>query len=361
MNRDITGKLTITHGIKNNNEVKGLKDLLDNNDKSCSAKKFDWKNWAGGYGAATISLQQLITRANLGMAAFSEDITKYTHAMYLGTTVLLVPALDIDWIFYSDYNFNINKSDWENAKKWTHPAHLILKSGHKLVQSIKRCPRCKWRRVHYRPPLNLLSKWYEKEDFQNYSLFSYRWSTIDINNCIGLPGSDVIGDSIWWQNTWMKQCCPKWMDRATWDSKFLSANNDSNSNFYKKWFEYIFNPSEWNTTKGNWGPFCPPMYGSENCTCLVFFYKFKFKFGGHAFSSFQPGDAANEVVKPPDCTQKCAYCIRNSDLDKDGFIKPWKLRKLIKPHHKNQLEKHLKRRRKRPSKVTFSEEIEIYP
>lgn len=350
--RDALGKFVVSHGIKNNHEVTGLGSWLKD-----SPESFDAKKWAGGFGNAQISFSGLIDRAKKGACLFSADVTRFQFLKYAGVSCLFVPVQDVSWIFYADTVIGGNQDDYDKAKKWQHPAHMILKRGHVLVQCIKRCMKCKWKRRFFKPPLDLYHRWYDKEKFAKYALLSYRWSTIDLENLIGLPGNDVITDTnIFWQNDWMSKKCPEWIDRKVWDSEFTNQDQ-SKQGLWQDWLYHTLGVTD--NKKGKWSPFCPPMYNSENVVTLFFFYKFKFYAGGTSFDAGKPGDAENEVLEPPKpgCPgQRCDTCLRHSDLDKWGFIRSRKFRKLVSPHYKDKLAKHSKRKLKR---VTWADQI--YP
>lgn len=349
--RKLDGTYVSTHGIKNNFECKGLGEYLADGKSTQPTSESKIDKWCGGYGMASFSLNTLKLRAERGLATFSLDLSHYTHIMFLGVSYLAVPTPEVDYILHFDQHFSISPTDYTNLKKWTHPLHMLLKKGHVLVQSLQRYPRGKWRKVKRRPPPEVGKQWFEKEQFSKFLLTNYRWSTVQLRNPFGVPGSDLTGDNkIPFENTWLSNKRPCWYDRESYDTGFL---NWDKSSWFNKWWTGNLTTS----SKGKYSPFCPPMYDAKNLNCMYFFYKFHFKVAGSAYDSVQPGDLDNEVSRTPDCGRQCRYCIRPDDLDKHGFIKSKRFRELVESNYPNRLGLlHAfpnKRRKKKEKKVSW--------
>lgn len=363
-----TGEFKVSHAIKSNNEVTGLSDLLQSDNKNRCATGTNttetFKKFAGGYGTASFSLKTLYDRANKGLCEFSEDMTDYTHIKWVDFTAYLVPTKTISWLCYFETHFTNNQADYKNKMKWAHPFHLLMKRGAKLVQSLDRYNRGKWKKIKKKPSPELCYRWYDKETIYTFLLVSYVWSVIDLKNPFGPPGGDIITDlsaQMYWKNEWMSAKGPEYYDRKTYDKEFLDADTSSND-WWKKWLRETI-PNVYKTKKGRYSPFCPPMIEGD-LEGFYFLYYFKFKMGGKAFDSAIPGDPTHEVKQlpkcfgPPDQSGTCNACIRPGDLDSSGFIKSKKFRSLVGADYQKQLGIPPRKKKKKRKKVRFEGDSE---
>ncbi|AYP28856.1 MAG: ORF1 protein [Anelloviridae sp.] len=336
------GKLEYRQNIKNNQPVSHLSELgiLTTNAKPnfTGGEKCEFKHFCGGHGQATITLAGLAERARLGMARFSENFEGYTWIKFLGAKFQLVPANEVDYLFKLN-NRAPYKTDPEKAAetKWNHPANLLLHRGVRVVESIQRSKCCKWKTIKYKPPTEF-EGWYDIDNFASFQLLQYMWTTISLTNPMGiapyaqtgLPNEDT-GQIV---NKWWKEGCtdkssnlhiPQWIDRVTYDSAFLTKNEN-------KWWNNIFS----DTGKPKHSPFCPPVFTTTHPNTLWCRYKFWFKVGGSTIQNYLPLYPIQEIGPPPStCSTSCTACIKEGDLDPDGILTESSYRRITEPHHQS--------------------------
>lgn len=333
-------QLQYRQNIKNNQQVSHLADLgiLTSNAKPnfphTQKTKCEFKSFCGGYGQATITMSGLAERARLGMARFSETFEGYTWIKFLGASFQLVPAEEVDYVFKLNNRAPYKTDEEKKAEtKWNHPANLLLHRGVRVVESIKRSKCCKWKRIRYKPPTEF-EGWYDIENFVTFQLVQYMWSTISLNNPLGIPpyGKGTLDKSSGAiHNDWWNDGCkdpnsnlpiPIWMDRETYDTAFLTNDNT-------KWWDNVFG-----TNKPKHSPFCPPIFTTTHPNTLWCRYKFWFKVGGTTLQNFLPLYPVQEIGPPPSkCASTCEACIKEGDLDSSGLLTESSLRRITGTDH----------------------------
>lgn len=317
----------------------------------CTTKNEALSKFAGGWGTAQFSLTTLLDRARCGLCFFNENMNQFTHMKFTGATFYAVPAPNISWLLHFDNHFTNEEQDYKLIKTWCHPLHLLLKRKTIILQSLERYQRGKWKKYKLKPSPELCYRWYDKETFAKFLLASYRWTTVDFRNPFGPPGADLLDQQqqdIFWKNEWTKQTDPKWLNRLDWDKDFVGDNNAGGTNSWTdglaKKFIYWLAGKTW-TKKGAYSPFCPPIIDGP-LNAFYFFYYFHFKLAGRTFDNPLPGDPNHEVNPIPKCTDfnprksLCRYCISPKDLDKHGFIKRKRFKRLTRAHKQHRVEHH---------------------
>lgn len=270
-------------------------------------------------------------RAQLGMARFSESMAGYTWIKFKGAFFQLVPSNEVDYIFRLQNHAPGTDTERRDEISWIHPGTLLLLPGSKIVESIKRTKCCKWKHIKYRPP-PLYEGWYDIENFASYILVAYEWSTISVNNPMGIPpykisnsdtSQDQAGDveNQWWKDG--NKCNasgfhpPLWLNRTEYNKNF---NNQTGGFWDQIW-----------KTKPKCSPFCPPVFTTEHANTLWIRYKFWFQVGGTTLENQIPEYPLKEVEPPPSkCPSSCTTCIDpKEDLDSDGILTETALKRII--------------------------------
>lgn len=327
--KDGNPTVTTTRNTKNNKQVTWQKDagfVTSNN--TFTPGRCTFASFIGGYGQGTFTLGGLCLRASLGMARFSDSFEGYDWVKYLGGSYQLVPNAEVDWLFRWDNHKNVGydasgRDESKDEGKWNHPANLLLYPFVSIVESIKRSKCCKWKHRRFRPN-PLWEGWWDKDRFATYVLGGYMWTTIDLDNPMGLApyARDTGTESSaplrndWWPSNYPSQTqgkCPTWINRQEWDKGFLEDNQDNR-------FRNITWPLS-GDKRPRYGPFCPPVLQTDRPQTLWFRYKFVFQFGGTNIENYFPRYPVSEVRDPPKtCPSGCQSCIGEGDLNSNGIL-----------------------------------------
>lgn len=321
---DSQGKLTVKQNIKNTVNVQYLAvmGISTNGTVAVTPSGCLFKDFCGGYGNASFSLLSLMQRAQLGMARFSEGLGGYTWIKFKGASFQLVPSAEVDYLFRLQNHAQGAEQERKDENKWIHPGTMLLLPGTKIVESIKRTKCCKWKHIRYRPP-PLFEGWYDIENFSKYILTSYEWTTVSLNNPMGIPpyklnnqntSDDQQGDvdNNWWKDgtkcTTSGFHIPTWLNREAYNSEFNSQTGG--------WWDQVW------SKKPKCSPFCPPVFTTEHQNTLWVRYKFWFQVGGTTLENQIPQYPLREVNPPPGkCGYSCTTCINpEEDLDATGIL-----------------------------------------
>ncbi|WCS65236.1 ORF1 [Grizzly bear anellovirus 5] len=287
-------------------------------------------DFVGGYSFAQFTFRDLLIRNVLGWNRFSEDISGYSFIKFLGYSFKLNRATEIDYLFRCDPHRG--SQDWETPL--IHPANLINMPFVTWVESVKRTHCCKAKIIKRKPPPDLISTWFDIEQFQNYYLTGYQWTIFNPNNPMGknpiikqgVPGP-ITND---WMNipsgTKIVNYCPPWMDRTKYDNEFVNyVNTETGGGGQGSIWDWLLGTNK----KGKYSPFLPPLYGTENVNTIWIQYKFHFKVGGAGIGRYPQKYPIQEAAQCNPCGQNCTACIRPGELDNEGFIKEKAFQRII--------------------------------
>lgn len=254
------------------------------------------------------------------MAKFSETFEGYTWIKFVGASFTLVPTMEVDYVFKLVNRAPFGTDEETKAEiKWTHPGNLLLQQGVRIVESNKRRHCCKWPRIKFKPPPTF-EGWYSIDQFAKFSLVKYMWSTVSLNNPMGIApyvtdsNSEDNGPIVnkWWQDGCKDKTnnlySPTWIDRENYNKGFNSATGT--------WRDWVFPTG---SDKPKHSPFCPPVFTTEYQNTLWFMYKFWFKVGGTTLQNFYPIYPVQEMGPPPK-KNPCPACIRPGDLEESGLL-----------------------------------------
>ncbi|AYP28793.1 MAG: ORF1 protein [Anelloviridae sp.] len=362
------GQLVIKQNIKNTLPVVYLNNLGINNANSIpQGNNCKFKDFCGGYGNATFTLSGLAERARLGMCKFSETFEGYTWIKFIGATFTLVPAPEVDYLFKLVNRAPFGTEEETKAEtKWTHPGNLLLQQGTRIVESNKRRHCCKWPRIRYRPP-PAYEGWYSIDQFCKFALVKYMWTTVSLNNPMGIPpykdntSSEDNGPltNKWWQDGCKDKntnlYAPIWIDRENYNREFNSDGGNS-------WKDWIITDNK----KPKHSPFCPPVFTTEYQNTLWIMYKFWFKVGGTTLQNFYPIYPVQEIGPPPKKQNPCPSCIQPGDLEENGLLTDTAYERItgtgeLKQELLRKLTRKLRQlQKKRPKTVRFGPKTEYY-
>lgn len=311
------GKVNSRYTIANNRAVDGL-DYYLTTDKQ---NKIKVDNFGGGWGTGSFNLQSLMLRVKRGICRPSDSFEGFDRFRFISCKVLLIPALSIDYLFRFNHSLAMDTHDRERQRNWIHPLMMLLTPGCKVVQSLQRNTRGKWKKAFCRRTGSISNKWQDIWKGSLNAFFSYDWSTVDLNNPFGLP--DFQSSANEFHNRWLKEPQAGWANRRKWDEAFVGSSQEG-----KEWWRILDWTSLTTNHKPEYGPFCPPVFPSEETNAFYFFYKIKLQFGGtHEFLITNPGDYGNEVPPTPNITrediihvQDPTYAKYPEDYDSNGIL-----------------------------------------
>lgn len=325
------------HAIKNNWQSNWFKNYVE--DKPQNQK---WENFCGGWGIATFSLYYLNKRCEYGFAESSHKFDDWDQVKWKSATFYPVKLQDLDWVIYYDTHFSAKDNDYEARKSWCNGLHLMLKPGKVFVPNVKR-KQGTFKRKRVRPPPTLENVWFDKAFFNQVKLVSYAFSSIQLENPIGIPeGSSAYAAH--YKNDWFAQRKPCWQNRTSYNQEFTKQEKKSESiqEWIKDWFKTalstVFGDKQAQSTQPKQAPFTPPFYPSKTLECMSFFYNFVFLVSGSTFQGRLPGSTSTEINPPESCTQSCRTCIRQEDLNSEGDISSQKFRELTRSSDSEELE-----------------------
>lgn len=324
----------VGHAVKNNWQTTWFENYSKGQET-----QMKYSDFVGGWGMATFSLQDLNTRCKYGYAQSSHQFTDWDQVRWLKATFYPVKLQFLDWVIYFDTHFSAGQADYDNRKSWGNPLHLMLKPGKVLVETYIRKPGV-FKKKTVRPPATLENVWFNKAFFDKVKLVSYIFSSVMLNNPIGIP-TEAQSYNANFENKWFNEKCPKWYNRKEWDKDFTDQNNKQStlSTWLSSWWSKTLSSLINGGKKGKQAPFCPPLYPSKELELMYFFYNFKFQVSGSTFQAKFPGTTDKEIDPPTTCDgRECRTCIRPDDLNSSGDISSEKFRELAESSDNNGLE-----------------------
>lgn len=328
--------LHVRRNIKNTVKVDHLSKMgITNDNKAQGASACDFKDFCGGYGEAQFTLAGLVQRSRACMARFSESLGGYDWIKFIGGSVTLPPSHEVNYLFRWDNHRGGNDKEREIENVWNHPANMLLFPMTVIVESIERTKCCKWRRIKFKPP-PAFEGWWDKDVFATFILGGYQWTTIDLDNPLGLAPytQNVQTLTTQYKNEWFKKKgpCPEWIDRSKYNKDFNESNTIATS-----WLDWVWGSLTTDKVP-KYSPFCPPVYPTQNPQTLWFKYKFHFKVGGANLENRFEEYPIHEVNQPPQtCPTSCSACINPEDLDSDGLLTERAYRRITEPDNQSRI------------------------
>ncbi|BBE36946.1 hypothetical protein [Upsilontorquevirus viver2] len=322
--------IQVRRNIKNNAKVDYLSKLINS---TGSITNCEFKDFCGGFGNASFTLSGLVQRNQLGMNRFSSRINERHWIRFLGGGLKFPPNNEIDFLFRASTHRPKEGTDREARDKWNHPAHLLNLPGTIIVESIKRTKCCRWKHMRFRPPTDF-EGWYDLDQFKDFNLLTYYWTTIHLTNPMGLaPYTTTMSEdraplkNKWWGPTGSRSA--SWINRSEYDREFLSENETS-------WLQQLWNFVSSSQKRPKYGPFCPSIYPSTEPQTLWFMYYFKFQIGGlNIDQRFQSWPVDEYTTPPPDATEE----IRGGELDASGWLCDDAFRRIVGADNQDGLER----------------------
>lgn len=312
------------------------------NTQDCNVSQKTYTDFVGGWGYASLTVKDFLTRCKLGYAQISESLDPYTDIRFEWIKVSCAPTKELDWVLVGYTHFDAKPERYQTYEQWNNGLHLMLHPGRIFVPALYRSQKKLFYSKKFYPSSQFTTEFYDKSWFTTAKVFQYQWSYIDMHVPVGYPKNEKMLKAINYDNKWFKDTCMKWVNRKEYDKGNVEVPGEAETSGIGSFFGNI-----WDSVKSQFfkqspqqTPFNPPIYRTIRLNQAFFFYKIKLNVTGKSMMAQRVGSLPDIAPAPTECPSgKCpdsAECA-TSDLDSDGFIKEDSLRRIIGTNFRNQL------------------------